>query len=61
MSHEQLEYRQVLDKVNGLNHITFSVGSKENVIALTERLTNDGYTLFLPFVHFLKLPDEYWI
>lgn len=45
MSHEELEYREVLDKVNGISHIAFSVGSKENVIALTERITTDGYPL----------------
>jgi lactoylglutathione lyase len=45
MSHDELEYREVLDKVNGISHIAISVGSKENVIALTERITNDGYPL----------------
>ncbi len=51
MSHAQLEYREVLDKVNGISHIAISVGSKENVIALTERITNDGYSLLSPPRH----------
>lgn len=48
MTHTQLEYREVIDKVNGISHIAFSVGSKENVIALTERLVADGYRLNSP-------------
>ncbi len=46
MSHTQLEGREVLDKVNGLSHIALSVGSKEEVIALTERIVSDGYLLY---------------
>lgn len=45
MSHTQLEYRQVLEKVNGLSHIALSVGSRDAVISLTERLVADGYKL----------------
>lgn len=30
----------------GYTHIAFSVGSKENVIELTERLRNDGYGVY---------------
>lgn len=48
MSHTQLEYRQVLDKVNGISHIALSVGSKEAVISLTEKLVADGYKLNSP-------------
>ena len=48
MSHTELEYRQVLEKVNGLSHIAFSVGSKDAVISLTERLVADGYRLNSP-------------
>ena len=48
MSHTQLEYRQVLEKVNGLSHIALSVGSRDSVISLTERLVADGYKLNSP-------------
>lgn len=48
MSHTNLEYRPVLDKVNGFSHIAFSVGSKEAVISLTEKLVADGYKLNSP-------------
>lgn len=48
MTHKELEYREVLDKVNGISHIAFSVGSKETVIGLTERLVKDGYRLNSP-------------
>lgn len=48
MSHTQLEHRPVLDKVNGISHIAISVGSRENVISLTERLVADGYQLNSP-------------
>lgn len=48
MSHTQLAHREVLEKVNGLSHIAYSVGSKEAVIALTERLVADGYRLNSP-------------
>lgn len=48
MSHELLEYRKLLEKVNGMNHIAFSVGSREMVLSITERIVNDGYQLFSP-------------
>ena len=48
MSHINLDNRELLDKVNGLHHIAFSVGTKENVISLTERIVNDGYELLSP-------------
>ncbi len=34
------------DKVSGLSHLAFSVGSKDAVLALTERITADGYELY---------------
>ena len=48
MSHENLEQREVIDKVNGLSHIAFSVGTKDGVIEVTERIVNDGYQLLSP-------------
>ncbi|MDR2532845.1 MAG: VOC family protein [Oscillospiraceae bacterium] len=48
MSHIELTEREVLDKVNGISHIAFSVGSKEAVLTLTERIVNDGYKLLSP-------------
>lgn len=48
MNHVELETRPVMDKVNGLSHIAFSVGSEENVLALTERIVADGYELYSP-------------
>lgn len=48
MAHTELVEREVRDKVNGIHHIAFSVGSKDEVIALTERIVNDGYTLLSP-------------
>lgn len=45
MAHELLEYREPKDKVNGISHIAFSVGSRENVISLTESIVSDGYRL----------------
>ena len=48
MSHTELLHREALDKVTGINHLAFSVGSKENVITLTERIINDGYELLSP-------------
>ena len=48
MSHSALEYREVIEKVNGISHIAFSVGSKDDVIAITEKIINDGYKLLSP-------------
>ncbi len=48
MSHTNLEHREVLDKVNGISHIAFSVGSKDAVVSLTERLVADGFKLNSP-------------
>jgi lactoylglutathione lyase len=46
MHHTQLENREVIDKVNGFSHVAFSVGSKEKVIEITDRITADGYKLY---------------
>lgn len=46
MAHEELEHREVMDRVNGISHIAFSVGSRENVISLTERIAEDGYKVY---------------
>ena len=48
MTHTELLDREVLDLVTGISHIAFSVGSKDEVITLTERLTGDGYKLLSP-------------
>ena len=48
MSHKELKYREVLDKATGISHIAFSVGSKDEVIALTGQIADDGYTLLSP-------------
>jgi len=45
MSHINLVNREVIDKVNGINHFVISVGDRNEVVALTERIVNDGYTL----------------
>ncbi len=46
MAHEELENRQVMNIVNGIHHIAFSVGSREEVITLTERIASDGYEVY---------------
>ena len=48
MAHTELEDREPKDKVNGWSHVAFSVGSKENVLKLTERIVADGYQLYSP-------------
>ena len=45
MSHTELKDREIEDRIPGLSHIAFSVGTKENVIVLTKRIISDGYTL----------------
>ncbi len=45
MAHELLEHRKPKDHVNGIHHIAFSVGSRENVTALTNKIVQDGYPL----------------
>ncbi len=46
MHHTEMIEVLHLDKTSGLSHLAFSVGSKEAVLALTERITADGYELF---------------
>ena len=46
MTHNNLEVREVLDRVNGFSHIAFSVGSEENVISLTNTLRADRYQVY---------------
>jgi lactoylglutathione lyase len=48
MTHTELKQREVLDKVNGISHIAFSVGDRDTVISLTQRLVDDGYKLNSP-------------
>lgn len=48
MHHTELTKRPVTDKINGWNHLAFSVGSKDAVIKLTEVIISDGYELFSP-------------
>ncbi|MBE6024965.1 MAG: glyoxalase [Cellulosilyticum sp.] len=48
MSHTNLSIRSVKDMMNGWSHIAFSVGSKENVLKLTEQIISDGYELLSP-------------
>lgn len=45
MTHTDLAIRENIDKTNGVNHIAFSVGTKDNVILLTDRIRNDGYNI----------------
>ena len=48
MSHTKLINREIIDKVNGLSHFAFSVGDRNEVVALTERIVSDGYILLSP-------------
>ena len=48
MSHTELVGGEVPDKVNGIHHFTFSVGSRDEVLAITERIVSDGYRLISP-------------
>ncbi len=48
MHHRELEFRPVEDKVNGWSHVAFSVGDRDTVIKLTERIVSDGYELYSP-------------
>ncbi|HEX3022632.1 MAG TPA: VOC family protein [Lachnospiraceae bacterium] len=45
MSHVELNECKIADKTNGWNHIAFSVGDKETVLELTNRIVSDGYEL----------------
>ena len=48
MHHVDLEEREVVDKINGWSHIAFSVGDRETVLKLTERVVAAGYELYSP-------------
>jgi lactoylglutathione lyase len=48
MAHQELIQRETLDRVNGLSHIAFAVGSKDAVLELTQQLIADGYELLSP-------------
>ena len=43
MANTRLEKHPFKDLESGINHLAYSVGSKENVIALTKQLEADGY------------------
>lgn len=45
MGNTHLEYHPFQDLESGMNHLAFSVGTKENVVALTKQLEEDGYTV----------------
>ena len=45
MGNINLEYHPFKDLESGMNHLAFSVGTKEKVIALTKQLEEDGYTV----------------
>ena len=48
MAHFELQLQEPKDKVTGWSHIAFSVGSKEEVMKLTERIVAEGYPLISP-------------
>lgn len=48
MNHTDLEIRTALDKVNGWSHVAFSVGTKEKVLDITQKIIADGYELYSP-------------
>jgi len=48
MSHTELVGREAPDKMSGISHFAFSVGSRDAVVALTEKIVSDGYKLFSP-------------
>ena len=48
MSQEGLPDRKIPEKEVGISHIAISVGSKDAVISLTERITRDGFPLLSP-------------
>ncbi len=45
MAHTSLEHREVKERVNGFSHLAFSIGSKEEVLRLTQEIVKDGYKL----------------
>lgn len=46
MGNTHLEYHAFKDLESGMSHLAFSVGTKENVVALTKQLEEDGYEVF---------------
>ena len=48
MTHLELANTEAADKVVGINHIAFSVGSRDVVVSLTEKIVSDGYVLLSP-------------
>lgn len=48
MHHVELEKREIIEKANGWSHVAFSVGSKEKVLEITDRIVNAGYKLLSP-------------
>lgn len=46
MTHTALTKRTPAERENGIVHLAFSVGSKDAVIALTDRITSAGYPLY---------------
>lgn len=46
MHHEELEVRHVIDRATGWNHIAFSLGSRDAVLELTNRIVNTGHRLY---------------
>lgn len=46
MHHTDLERRPVLEKTNGWSHIAFSVGDREAVRRLTDKIASDGYEIY---------------
>lgn len=48
MSHTELVDREIADKTKGISHFAFSVGGQDEVVALTGRITGDGYALLSP-------------
>lgn len=48
MGHTDLAICKPEDMRTGYSHIAFSVGSKENVLKITEEITSAGYALLSP-------------
>jgi lactoylglutathione lyase len=46
MHHTGLEKKGIKDKVTGWSHIAFSVGSRERVIEMTDKITASGFKLY---------------
>ncbi|MDA3901542.1 MAG: VOC family protein [Spirochaetes bacterium] len=46
MHHKELEERAVIEKITGYSHVAFSVGSRQAVIELTDKIVDAGYELY---------------